>query len=126
MKWGDKKLNMMLDASPVAQQEKNLPAMQETQDVIPGLGSSPGGGNGNPLQYSCLENPMERGAWQAAFHGVAKSRTLKQPSTEIMLTIFSELSYPPERREWGRFVNTCILTPSNHEMLLGKGTQLWK
>ena len=42
---------------------------------IPGLGRSPGGGHGNPLQYSCLENPMDRGAWQAAVHGVAKSRT---------------------------------------------------
>ena len=42
---------------------------------IPGLGKSPGEGNGNPLQYSCLENPMERGAWQATVHGVAKSQT---------------------------------------------------
>ena len=42
---------------------------------IPGLGRSPGEGNGNPLQYSCLENPMDRGAWQAIVHGVAKSRT---------------------------------------------------
>ena len=42
---------------------------------IPGLGRSPGEGNGNPLQYSCLENPMDRGAWQAVVHGVAKSRT---------------------------------------------------
>ena len=42
---------------------------------IPGLGRSPGEGNGNPLQYSCLENPMDRGAWWAAVHGVAKSRT---------------------------------------------------
>ena len=41
---------------------------------IPGLGRSPGEGNGNPLQYSCLENPME-GAWWAAVHGVAKSQT---------------------------------------------------
>ena len=39
---------------------------------IPGLGRSPGGGHGNPLQYSCLENPMDRGAWRAAVHGVAK------------------------------------------------------
>ena len=39
---------------------------------IPGLGRSPGGGHGNPLQYSCLENPMDRGAWQAVVHGVAK------------------------------------------------------
>ena len=42
---------------------------------IPGLGRSPGEGNGNPLQYSCLENPMDRGAWQAIVHGVPKSRT---------------------------------------------------
>ena len=42
---------------------------------IPGAGRSPGEGNGNPLQYSCLENPMDRGAWWAAVHGVAKSRT---------------------------------------------------
>ena len=42
---------------------------------IPGLGRSPGGGHGNPLQYSCLENPMDRGAWWATVHRVAKSRT---------------------------------------------------
>ena len=45
------------------------------QGLIPGLGRSPGEGNGNPLQYSCLENPMDGGAWWAAVHGVAKSRT---------------------------------------------------
>ena len=43
--------------------------------AIPGLGRSPGGGNGTPLQYSSLENPMDRGAWWATVHGVAKSRT---------------------------------------------------
>ena len=49
---------------------------------IPGLGRSPGGGHGNPLQYSCLENSMDRGAQQVAVHGVAKSWTqLKQLST---------------------------------------------
>jgi len=42
---------------------------------VPRLGSSPGQGNGNPLQYSCLENPMDRGAWQATVHGVTKSQT---------------------------------------------------
>ena len=42
---------------------------------IPGLGRSPGEGNGNPLQYSCLENPMDGGPWWATVHGVAKSRT---------------------------------------------------
>ena len=52
---------------------KNLPANAgDIRDVglIPGSGRSPGGGNGNPLWYSCLENPMDRGAWQAAVHGV--------------------------------------------------------
>ena len=43
--------------------------------LIPGLGRFPGGGNGNPLQYSCLENPMDGGAWLAAVHRVAQSRT---------------------------------------------------
>ena len=42
---------------------------------IPGSGRSPGEGNGYPLQYSCLENPMDRGAWRATVHGVAKSQT---------------------------------------------------
>ena len=44
-------------------------------DSVPGLGRSPGEGNGNPLQYSCLENSMDRGAWQATVHRVAKSGT---------------------------------------------------
>ena len=43
--------------------------------LIPGLGRSPRGGYGNPLQYSCLENPMDRGAWKATVHGVEKSQT---------------------------------------------------
>ena len=41
--------------------------------LIPGLGRSPGGGNGNPLLYSCVGNPMDKGAWQAIVHGVTKS-----------------------------------------------------
>ena len=43
--------------------------------LIPGLGRSPGERNGNPLQYFCLENPMDRGAWRATVHGVAESDT---------------------------------------------------
>ena len=53
------------------------------RDSIPGSGRSPGEGIGNPLQYSCLGNPMNRGAWQATVHGLAKSWTLlKQLSTQ--------------------------------------------
>ena len=54
---------------------KNLPAMQETEVLIPGSGRSPGGGYGNSFQYFCLENPMDRGPWQATVHRVAKSQT---------------------------------------------------
>ena len=60
---------------------------------IPGLGRSPGEGNGNPLQYSCLENPMDGGAWWAIVHGVAKSRTQLSDFTftfyELMALIHS-------------------------------------
>ena len=64
---------------------KNWPA--NVRDIrvagsIPGLGRSPGGGHGNPLQYSCLENPMDRGAWWTMVHRVSKSQTrLKQLSS---------------------------------------------
>ena len=57
---------------------KNLPANGgDTEDTnfIPGLGRFLGGGKGNPLQYSCLENPMGRGAWRATVHGATKSWT---------------------------------------------------
>ena len=56
---------------------KNMPVMQETQEVKFNhwLGRSPGGGNGNPLQYSCLKNPMDRGAWWAPVQWVTKRRT---------------------------------------------------
>ena len=54
---------------------------------IPGSGRSPGGGHGTPLQYSCLENPMDRGAWGTTVHGVAKSQIgLKQLGTYARIT----------------------------------------
>ena len=72
-------------ASQVVLVLKNLPAHPgDLRDAgfIPGSGRSPGGRHGNPLQYSCLENPMDRGSWQASFHGVTRSQTwLKQQST---------------------------------------------
>ena len=63
-------------AFPVAQLVKKLPASSgDTTDIgsVPGSGRSPGEGNGNPLQYSCLENSMDRGAWLATVHGITKS-----------------------------------------------------
>ena len=57
---------------------KNLPAdVVDARNAgsIPGSGRSPGGGNGNPLQYPCLGNPMDRGAWWAVVHGVPQSQT---------------------------------------------------
>ena len=54
---------------------KHLPANAPDMGWIPDLGRSPGGGHGNPLQYSCLENPVDRGAWRATVHRVAKSQT---------------------------------------------------
>ena len=55
--------------------DKNLPTMQETQVQSLGWEDNPGEGNDNPLQYSCLENSMDRGAWWATAHGVTKSQT---------------------------------------------------
>ena len=61
-------------ASLVNQVVKNPPANAGDMGLIPRLERSPGGGNGNPFQYSCLENPMDRGAWLATIHEVAKVR----------------------------------------------------
>ena len=62
-------------ASLVAQVVKNLPANEGVMGLIPGSGRYPGKGNGNPLQYSCLENSMDRGAWRATVHAVTQSWT---------------------------------------------------
>ena len=78
----------MFGASPVAQSVNNPPTMKETACnagdpvSIPGLGRSPGEGNGNPLQYSCLGNPMNRGARWVTVHGVAESDVTEQLSTQ--------------------------------------------
>ena len=77
---GSRKMNRSSEkwASQVVLGVKNPPANAgDVRDVgsIPGLGRSPGGGHGNSLQSSCLENPMDRGAWQAIVCGVTESRT---------------------------------------------------
>ena len=66
---------MCMQTSLVAQRLKHLPAMLETWVRSLGQEDSPGEGNGNPLQYSCLENPMDGGAWWATVYGVTKSQT---------------------------------------------------
>ena len=71
----------------------NPPANAGDTGSIPGPGRSPGGGNLNPLQCSCLQNPTDREAWQAAVHGVAESQTrLKQLSTRVPGTELTALS----------------------------------
>ena len=67
MVWGGKRLPWI--------KVNNLPDSAGDAGSIPGLERSPGEGNGNPLQYSCLENPMDRGDWWATVHGVTKSQT---------------------------------------------------
>ena len=62
----------LTDCFPGGSVVKNLPANAGDVDLIPGLGRSPGEGNGNPLQYSCLEISMDREAWWVLVHGVAR------------------------------------------------------
>ena len=62
---------------------KNPSTNAEDAGLIPRLGRSPGGGNGKPLQYSCLENPMNRGAWWATVHRVAESDMTELLSTHL-------------------------------------------
>ena len=74
----------------VARMVKRLPTMPETRVRSLGREHPPGEGNGNPLQYSCLENPMDGGAWWATVHGVAKSGT---QLSDFTFTFYLYLSY---------------------------------
>ena len=87
---------MGVRASQAALVVKNLPTSAgDVRDVglIPGSGRSPGGGHGDPLQYLCLENPMDRGAWRAAVLRVAKSQTQWRDLAGLPWTIFVLFSY---------------------------------
>ena len=78
-------------ASQVALVVKNTPGNAGDTGLIPGSQRSPGGENGNPIQYSCLENPMDRGAWQGMVHRIAKNQTqLKQLSMHAHAHTHSE------------------------------------
>ena len=78
-------------ASEVAPVVKNVSASAEDvrdTGLIPGLERSPGGGNGNPLQSSCLENSMDRGAWRTTLHEISKSQTRQHTHIQSALTGF--------------------------------------
>ena len=80
--------------------------MQEPQEMIPGLSRSPGGGHGNSLQYSCLENPMFRGSWWAVVHRVTKTQTgLKQLSNAHLM------GHPPQSSQMFFSALTPCLEP---------------
>ena len=89
-----------LRASQVVLEVKNPPVSARDSCSILGSGRSPGGGHGNPLPYSCLENPMDRGAWRATVHRVTKSRTqLKCLSMHAQAQV-------PSHLEFSRMLNT--------------------
>ena len=73
--WMGKPPNPISAGLPSGSAVRNLPANVGDVGSISGLERSPGGGNGNPLLYSCLENPMDRGAWRATVQGVTESWT---------------------------------------------------
>ena len=75
MLWSNQALTPQLEGSPSDSAVKNMPAMQETKEMIPESGRSLGGENGNPLQYSCLGNPTDRRAWWARVQRAANSWT---------------------------------------------------
>ena len=79
--------------------------------LIPGSGRSPGEGNGNPLHYSCLENPMDGGVWLATVHGVTKSQTQLSDFT-IYLSIHLSIYLP--RLCWFSFRTACIPVSFSH------------
>ena len=71
--------------SPVDSVVKNLPDNAAEASWTPGCGRSPGEGHGNPLQYSCLGNPLDRGAWWATVHGVAKESDINNKNKKYYL-----------------------------------------
>ena len=107
---------------------KNLAANAGDAGSIPWLGRSPGRGRGNPPQYSCLENPMDRGAWQATVHRVKKSQTqLKQLSTHTCIQFFLNFSSREDMKKvqlLGPYPGLQDLTPGPRSQHFQSGTLL--
>ena len=96
-----------------------LPAPGNTGS-IPGLGRSPGEGNGNSLQYSCLENPVNRGAWRAAVHRVAQSWTqLKRLSMHAYLCSIHGLGGSAGGKHFNPLQYSCLENPHGQRSLAG-------
>ena len=94
-------INNSLKSSLVAQIVKSLPTMRETR-VQSGLGRSPGEGNGNPLQYSCLENPMDRGAWWT-IQSMGSQRVRQGWATSLSLSLLESSACSQIRNTLKRF-----------------------
>ena len=92
---------------------KNPPDNARVAGSIPGLGRSPGVGNGNPLQYSCLENSMDKGAWQATVHGAAKSQirlsTQECVCVCIIYNFYEQISQVQTFRAQPIYISDCLL-----------------
>ena len=88
--------------------------------LIPGSGRSPGEGNGNPLEYSCLENPMDRGGWRAIVHGVSQSQNLENSSAPSSSTPVSwPRPLPPSLEEAGSLLTGLPASLQFNQYLLG-------
>ena len=102
---------------PVAHMIKNLPVMQETWVWSLGQEKSSGEGNGNPFQYSCLEDPMDKGAWQGSAHGVAKNQTWLSGWHYFQVSKYRERQWHGQMKEWEHFSgkDECFLFDKEKE-----------
>ena len=109
-----KQNNKLKRASQAALMVKNPPANASkgrNVGLIPGWGRSPGEGHSNPLQYSCMENPIDKGAWWASVYGVAQSRTqLKRLSSSSSIEIFSNYLWNSFLCKLRGCVCACVLS----------------